>query len=48
MLLLIKFLKSKQIIEVNVLIEGMKIRVKRCCTHYCKYSSTQLELLKIH
>ena len=28
-----KFLKSKQIIEVIVLIEGMKIRVKRCSTH---------------
>ena len=33
MLLLLKFLKSKQIIELNVFIEGMKIRVKRCSTH---------------
>ena len=30
MLLPMKFLKSKQIIEVIVLTEGMKIRVKRC------------------
>ena len=30
MLLPMKFLKSKQIIKVIVLTEGMKIRVKRC------------------